>query len=89
MNVSLTPDLEEFVQQKVKSGRYPSANEVVRVALQLLEQQDTQRQIRLEQLRREVAIGIEQSERGEVFDGSEVVRELLEEIAQEEQAINE
>jgi len=36
-----------------------------------------------------VAIGIEQSERGEVFDALEVVRELLEEIAQEEQAINE
>ncbi len=86
MNVSLTPDLEELVQQKVKSGRYQSANEVVRAALQLLEQQDMQLQMRLEQLRREVAIGIEQSERGEVFDGSEVVRELLEEIEQEEQA---
>jgi len=89
MNVSLTTDLEEFVQQKVKSGKYPSASEVVRAALQLLEQQDIQCQMRLEQLRREVAIGIEQSERGEVFDGEEVVRELLEEIEQEEQAANE
>jgi putative addiction module CopG family antidote len=40
MNISLTPDLEELVQQKVKSGRYPSANEVVRAALQLLEQKE-------------------------------------------------
>ncbi len=89
MNVSLTPALEEFVQQKVKSGRYPSANEVVRAALQLLEQQDMQRQMRLEQLRQEVAIGLVQSERGEVFDGEEVVRELLAEIEQEGQAANE
>lgn len=89
MNLSLTSELEEFVQQKVSSGRYTSANEVVQAALQLLEQQDIQRQMRIEQLRQEVAIGYEQSERGEVFDGAEVVRELLEEIEQEEQTINE
>jgi antitoxin ParD1/3/4 len=30
MNVDLTPELEEFVQSKVKSGRYISSSEVVR-----------------------------------------------------------
>ncbi len=33
MNVSLTPDLEQLIHQKVESGRYPSASEVVREAL--------------------------------------------------------
>ena len=37
MNVSLTPELEEFVGNKVGSGRYNSASEVVREALRLLE----------------------------------------------------
>ncbi|MBD3560548.1 type II toxin-antitoxin system ParD family antitoxin, partial [Planktothrix sp. FACHB-1355] len=40
MNVSLTPELEKFVQEKVKSGRYLSASEVVREALRLLQEQD-------------------------------------------------
>ena len=40
MNVHLTPELEQLVQGKVKSGRYNSASEVVREALRLLEQRD-------------------------------------------------
>ncbi len=40
MNVSLTPELEEFVAGKVESGRYTSASEVVREALRLLEEHD-------------------------------------------------
>ncbi|MCC7339617.1 MAG: type II toxin-antitoxin system ParD family antitoxin, partial [Bryobacterales bacterium] len=38
MNVSLTPELEEFVAAKVQTGRYTSASEVVREALRLLEE---------------------------------------------------
>ncbi|MEG3929707.1 MULTISPECIES: type II toxin-antitoxin system ParD family antitoxin [unclassified Microcoleus] len=89
MNVSLTPELEKFVRQKVNTGRYLSASEVIREALRLLEERDMQRQMRIEKLRREVAVGIEQSNRGETFDGEEVVAELLEEIELEERAINE
>ena len=37
MNVSLTPKLDSFVGQQVKSGRYRSASEVVREGLRLLE----------------------------------------------------
>jgi antitoxin ParD1/3/4 len=42
MNVSLTPELEQLVQEKVKSGRYLSASEVVREALRLLEERDAE-----------------------------------------------
>ena len=89
MNISLTPELEKLVQQKVKTGRYLSASEVIREALRLLKERDIQRQMRLEKLRREVTVGIEQSNRGETFDGEEVVAELLEEIELEERVINE
>lgn len=40
MNVSLTPELERFVAEKVASGRYRSASEVVRAALRLLEREE-------------------------------------------------
>ncbi len=40
MNVSLTPELTQFVSAKVATGHYRTASEVVRAALRLLEQQD-------------------------------------------------
>ena len=40
MNVSLTPELEELVNEKVRSGLYQTASEVVRDALRLLKQRD-------------------------------------------------
>lgn len=80
MNVSLTPELEQFVQEKVKSGKYLSASEVFQEALRLLQEKDQIRQLRLEKLRKEIAIGIEQADRGEVVDGKEVINELYEKI---------
>jgi Arc/MetJ-type ribon-helix-helix transcriptional regulator len=40
MNVSLTPELEKLVSEKVRSGLYQTASEVVREALRLLKQRD-------------------------------------------------
>jgi antitoxin ParD1/3/4 len=80
MNVTLTPDLEQIVREKIETGGYQSALEVIGDALRLMTERETNRQIQIEKLRQEIAIGIEQCERGEVFDGEEVVQELLEEI---------
>ncbi|GEM_PF-6326976 len=41
INVNLTPLLEEMVRQKVKSGLYTSASEVIREALRLMGEQDS------------------------------------------------
>ena len=40
VNVSLTPELDAFLQNRVKSGRYQTTSEVVREALRLLERQE-------------------------------------------------
>ncbi|MBU9174045.1 type II toxin-antitoxin system ParD family antitoxin [Burkholderia gladioli] len=42
MNVSLTPKLEELVKEKVATGLYNNASEVVREALRLMEARDRQ-----------------------------------------------
>jgi antitoxin ParD1/3/4 len=55
MNVSLTPELEEFVSAKVESGRYNSASEVVREALRLLEEFDSARATRLAEFNGELS----------------------------------
>ncbi len=39
-NVSLTPELEAFVDRQVRSGQYQTASEVVRAALRLLQTQE-------------------------------------------------
>ncbi|WP_169978083.1 type II toxin-antitoxin system ParD family antitoxin [Tautonia rosea] len=66
MDVSLTPELEKIIRSKVESGRYLSASEVVGEALRLLEERDRIREMRLEELRKEIQIGIDQADRGEV-----------------------
>lgn len=78
MNVSLTPKLRKLVNEKVKSGLYQSASEVMREALRLLEERDEVRRLRLEELKRKIAKGIAQADRGEFVDGEEVFRELRE-----------
>ncbi len=76
MNVSLTPELEKLVQKKVEKGLYNSASEVIREALRLLDEQDQLRRMRLEDLRKDISIGLKQADRGELIEGKEVLRKL-------------
>ena len=78
MNVSLTSELEEFVNNKVKSGMYFSASEVIREGLRLLRDQDELKNRRIEEIRQQIAHGVEQFERGEAVDGEEAFRKLRE-----------
>ena len=59
LNVNLTPRLEKLVRQKVESGRYNSASEVVREALRLMETQNELHALQLERLRRDIRQGFE------------------------------
>ena len=59
MNVSLTPELEDLVRDKVQSGRYLSASEVMREALRLLEERDKLQELRREELRKEIRKGLD------------------------------
>jgi antitoxin ParD1/3/4 len=65
MNVSLTPELEKMVNDKVTSGFYTSASEVVREALRLLQEFDEARRRRIEELRQEIEAGAEQIRQGQ------------------------
>jgi antitoxin ParD1/3/4 len=76
VNVSLTPELERLVTAKVASGMYASASEVIRAGLRLLEQWEADQGARLDALRRDVAIGVEQADRGDLWDGPEVFDQL-------------
>lgn len=64
MNVSLTPELDRLVQQKVESGLYQTASEVIREGLRLLHERDTVREQQLRSLRSRIERGIRQLDRG-------------------------
>ncbi len=67
LNVSLTSELQSLLDEKLASGRYGSASEVVRDGLRLIEQRD--RLLAIEELRAKIDVGWQQSERGEERDG--------------------
>lgn len=62
MNVSLTPELEKFVDDKLQSGLYNSASEVISEGLRLLKEYDEDRQNWREQIER----GWQEAQRGGV-----------------------
>ena len=68
MNVNLTPALETLVLNKVKTGRYNSASEVVREALRLLEEHDSARAAQLAEFNGELGRRLAALDRGEVVD---------------------
>jgi len=59
VNVSLTPELERLINEKVDTGMYQTASEVVREGLRLLKDRDAR------ELRADVRAGFEAADRGE------------------------
>lgn len=76
MNISLTPALEKMVHEKVASGLYNSASEVIREALRLLYEREEYQRKRMEELNIEIEKGLACVARGEVKDGKTVMKEL-------------
>jgi antitoxin ParD1/3/4 len=65
MEILLPKGLDEFVRAQVASGLYESPEEVYRDGLRLLKERKDSEALKLEQLRRDLAIGQEQLDRGE------------------------
>ncbi len=80
MNVSLTPELEKVVSNKVEGGLYSSASEVVREAIRLLQLRDETQEAKLAALRIEIQKGIAELENGNHRDGDEVMSEIGEKL---------
>ena len=80
MNVHLTPELEQLIQNKVESGRYNSASEVVREALRLMEQKDELRTIQLQELRKRIGKGLSEADLGQGADGERFTQGLIEDL---------
>lgn len=89
MNVNLTPELEQLVHDKVQTGRYNSASEVVREALRLMEERDQLKAMQKEELRKKIAVGLKSLDEGKGVDGEAVFARLEAELDAEIQAEDE
>ena len=64
MNVSLPPELEARVRQRVESGMYGSASEVIREALRLFDAYEQIKMAKLDSLRQDIAKGLNDAANG-------------------------
>jgi antitoxin ParD1/3/4 len=72
-NISLPPDLEQYIDAKVASGEYAHASEVVREGIRLMMRTEAEK---LEWLRSAIAEGIASADRGELYTGEDVLEHV-------------
>jgi antitoxin ParD1/3/4 len=84
MNVTLPPELERFVQDKIKSGLFDSESEVVRAALRLMEDQDRPVVWGEGDIRAKIDAGLASLKAGKGVDGEAVFDRLEVEMDQED-----
>lgn len=65
MNISLTKEFEKYINQKVKSGMYHSASEVIRAALRHFQEEEAEKEKKRSALRKLLQVGLNQARRGE------------------------
>ena len=86
MNVNLGTVFDRFIADLLKTGLYQSQSEVVREGLRLLKEREDLKNLRLAELRKEIAIGSEQADRGEFVDGEKLFAEIRRRSAKRKRA---
>ena len=82
MNISLSSEIEQFLESLVESGKYPSAEDAIVAGIRLLADRERIYQGRFEELQREIMVGVAASEGGEVVDGETVFCQLQQKLQQ-------
>ncbi|MEQ8995325.1 MAG: type II toxin-antitoxin system ParD family antitoxin [Coleofasciculus sp. B1-GNL1-01] len=82
MPITLPQELEQFIKNQVASGKYASTDEVFLAGIKLLQERENLYQGRFEELRREIRVGVEAAERGELLDAETVIIGLQEKLQQ-------
>jgi antitoxin ParD1/3/4 len=82
MSITLNTEQETIVANLIATGSFQTADEVLQVALKLLEQERQSYQAWVVQTRGLVQEGIESLDRGEGVDGETVVNDLLAKLRQ-------
>jgi antitoxin ParD1/3/4 len=86
MAIHLTPEFEQLIENKVRSGSYKSASEVISEALRLLEQRDRVFALNQNEIRAKIEQGWQSAQRGELVDGDDVFDRIDAELEGRERA---
>ncbi|NJL39192.1 MAG: transcriptional regulator [Leptolyngbyaceae cyanobacterium RM2_2_4] len=86
MSISLTPEQERFIQTKLQAGKYRSVEEILEVALRLLDEYDRSESEWVEEVRTKIDAAIEASHSTPLVDGETFVNKILERFQQANQA---
>lgn len=86
MSISLTPDQEHFIQAKLQAGKYRSAEEILEIALRLLDEYDLANAEWVEDVRGKIEAAMEASNHTPSIDGETFVNQILERFQQAHQA---
>jgi putative addiction module CopG family antidote len=81
MSLNIPPEFERAVLERVASGAYGSTDEVLLACLAALEDEERQDEARLESLRHDVRLAMEQHERGEYSPLDEAFARIRERLA--------
>jgi putative addiction module CopG family antidote len=82
MALSLPPELRQFADRQLASGKYTSLEEILLAGLQALADRERVYQGRFEDLRQDVLIGAAEAEHGLLLDAAaeiDVIRQRLQE----------
>lgn len=79
MNITVKQELEDFIQQQIKSGKYESADRVIEEALNLLEKRE-QYDRWVEEVREKIDIAATQLDRGEGVEGETVIERMRQKL---------
>jgi antitoxin ParD1/3/4 len=77
MSITLNTKQEQIIANLIATGSFKTADEVLQVALELLERERESYRLWIEQTRELVTEGIESLDRSEGVDGETVVKKLL------------
>ncbi len=77
MSITYPADIEATINKLVENGRYSDPIDVVREAVRLLEERESQREALLAKLQ----IGIDQADRGELVEWTPALREEMRQSA--------
>ena len=86
MSISLTPNQEQFIQTKLQAGKYNSAQEILEIALRLLDEYDRADSEWSPQVGIKIDEAISASDRTPPIDGETFVNGILERFHQIHQA---
>ncbi|MBP9725853.1 MAG: type II toxin-antitoxin system ParD family antitoxin [Gammaproteobacteria bacterium] len=79
MNISLTPELEKYIYEKLHGGFYSSVSEIIREALRTMLQRDSSYHAR-HQLNLAIEQGLDDLNKGNKISGEEMFKKFNKKI---------